>query len=179
MTHFANPASDASTLAPAYVNSLLAVLGSRDPFEVLGEMPAALGNAVRGLSSRTIAAPEGPGRWSILQVLQHLADSELVVGYRFRLVLSSDRPALVGYDQDQWVATLHRDDSDVEELLTRFSALRRSTLHLLGGLSPTDRERVGLHSERGEESLDLMTRLYAAHDLVHLAQIARIRAAGR
>jgi hypothetical protein len=129
---------------------------------------------VAGRTDAELARPEAPGKWSALQVLQHLTDSELVIGYRFRLVLTQDRPAIVGYDQDQWVNLLHAGENDPERLLARIAALRFSTVTLLTATTPTDRKRVGIHTERGEESLDRMMSLFAAHDLVHLRQLARI-----
>jgi DinB superfamily len=85
--------------------------------------------------------------------------------------------ALAGYDQDLWVERLHRDDVDLEAALGEFTAVRRANLRLLERTTPEDRERVGVHSERGEESLGHLMRLYAAHDLIHLRQLARIRQA--
>jgi len=55
--------------------------------------------------------------------------------------------------------------------------LRRSNVRLLERASEDDLRRVGLHTERGEETLAHVIRLYAGHDLLHLRQIERIRAA--
>jgi uncharacterized damage-inducible protein DinB len=115
------------------------------------------------------------GKWSIRQVLRHLADSELVWGYRLRLVLSQDRPPLTGFDQDRWAERLHYDEADVATALEEFALLRRGNLKLLDRATPDDLERVGVHTERGEESVEHMIRLYAGHDLLHLRQIERIR----
>jgi hypothetical protein len=103
------------------------------------------------------------------------------VGDRIRLILTQDRPAIVGYDQDVWVGSLHGGDDDLGDVLARQAALRQATLGLLLGTSAEQRARVGIHAERGEESVERTYRLLAAHDLVHLDQIARIRrgAAGR
>jgi uncharacterized damage-inducible protein DinB len=119
--------------------------------------------------------PERPGKWSIGQVLQHLADSELVWGWRLRLILAQDRPTLTGYDQDRWAERLRYADSDPAQALEEFVTLRRANLRLLERASPADLKRVGVHVERGEESLEHQRRLYAGHDLLHLAQLARIR----
>jgi hypothetical protein len=136
-----------------------------------------LRRATAGLSAAQLATPERAGKWSMAQVIFHLCDSELVGAFRFRMVLAHDRPRLAGYDQDRWVARLHAPDADVGEALDEFTRLRRADVRLFERLTDDDRRRVGLHSERGEESVDDMLRLYAGHDLVHLRQLGRIRAA--
>jgi hypothetical protein len=110
-------------------------------------------------------------------VVQHLADSDLVGGFRFRMVLAHDRPPLTGYDQDLWASRLGYRDVDVRDAFDQFSALRRANLRIWQRLSPADLASVGMHGERGEESLEHMRRLYAGHDILHLRQLERIRAA--
>jgi DinB superfamily len=177
MSVFTNPASGAAHNAAAYVAAVLDLLGSRDPLTVTRETPAALRRAIDGLSATALRTPERPGKWSIAHVLQHLADSDLVWGWRVRLILAQDRPSLTGYDQDLWAERLQYADADPSEALETFTVLRRSNLHLIERASPADLTRVGIHVERGEESLEHLLRLYAGHDLLHLNQIARIRAA--
>ncbi|HJU72825.1 MAG TPA: DinB family protein [Gemmatimonadaceae bacterium] len=163
--------------AEAYIARLLAALGGRDPFEVLETTPSELRRAVAGLTPEQLATPEGFGEWSVREVLQHLVDSEVVGAFRIRMVLAHDRPTLAGYDQERWAASLHYDQTNVPEALEEFEVLRAANVRLLRRLSAQDRLRVGLHSERGEESIEQMILNYAGHDLVHLRQIARIREA--
>jgi hypothetical protein len=94
-------------------------------------------------------------------------------------VLAQDRPILTGYDQDRWADRLRYDQAEVDVSVEEFSVLRRSNLGLIAAASPDDLERVGVHAERGEESVAHMIRLYAGHDLLHLRQLARIRHAIR
>ena len=110
------------------------------------------------------------------QVLQHLADSEVVWAWRMRLILAQDRPVITGYDQDLWAERLHYEDADPADALDTFAVLRRAKLRVLERASPQELKRVGVHAERGEESLEHLRRLYAGHDMVHLRQIERIRA---
>lgn len=175
MSVFTNPASRSAEQAAAYTTAVLNLLGSEDPFAVLRRTPAALEEFRAGLSGDVIARPEAPRRWSIGQVLRHLVDSDLVWGYRLRMVLAHERPPLTGYDQDLWAERLHYERSDADEALHEFAVLRRMNLRLLERASPDDLARVGVHQERGDESVDRMTRLYAGHDLLHLRQLARIR----
>jgi len=86
---------------------------------------------------------------------------------------------LTGYDQDLWASRLEYRNADVRDALEQFSALRRANVRIWARLTPADLRRVGLHGERGEESLEHMRRLYAGHDLLHLRQVERIRAALR
>src|SRR5215210_224944 len=168
--------SDADALR-AYTAALLQALGSRDPLEVLAATPAALEKAVAGLTPDQDGTPERPGKWSLRQVVQHLADSELVGGFRFRMVLAHDGPELPGYDQDLWAQRLRYEESDMATALNEFETYRRSNLRLLRRATPEEKKRVMHHSERGDEPLEYMIRLYAGHDRKHLGQIARIRQA--
>ena len=63
------------------------------------------------------AIPERPGKWSVRQVVQHLADSDLVGAFRFRMVLAHDAPELPGYDQDVWAQRLGYQESEVSSAL--------------------------------------------------------------
>jgi len=162
----------------AYVNSLLQALGSREPLEVMASTPEALRRAVAGLSRDQDGTPERPGKWSVRHVVQHLADSEMVGGFRFRMVLAHEAPELPAYDQDLWADRLRYQDADLATSLDDFATLRALNLRLLRNATPEDLEkRVMRHAERGDEPLGYMLSLYAGHDLVHLAQIRRIRQA--
>ncbi len=176
MSQFTNPASSTPAETAAYVAALLELLGDKDPVSVLRETSVAVYRFVQTVPPDVVTTPEAPGKWSIREVVQHLADSDLVGGFRLRMILAQDRPPLVGYDQDLWESRLRYREVDFEEALNLFLTLRRSNLRLWEGLTPTDLARVGLHSERGEETLAHMRRLYAAHDLMHLRQLDRIRA---
>ncbi len=177
MSVFTNPSSSTPEETAEYVAALLGLLGDRDPMTVLRETPSALPKAIEGVSPVALRRPEREGKWSIGQVLRHLGDSEVVWAWRMRLVLAQDRPTLTGYDQDLWAARLGYADADPAESIEEFTILRRGNLRLLDRATPADLKRVGLHTERGEERLDHLQRLYAGHDLLHRHQIARIRAA--
>jgi uncharacterized damage-inducible protein DinB len=174
---FTNPASSSVEQARAYTTAIIGLLGERNPLDVLENTVSALRRSVETLSPREITAPEAAGKWSIGQVMRHLADSDLVWGYRVRMVLAHDRPPLTGYDQDLWADRLRYDEADVYESLEQFEVLRRANLRLLRRATPQDLERVGVHAERGDERVDHMMRMYAGHDLLHLNQIDRIRRA--
>ena len=177
MSVFTNSASRSIEQARGYTAAVLELLGTRDPTDVLERTPDAVRGAIAGVSDARLSEPESPGKWSLRHVVQHLADSDLVWGYRVRLVLAQERPPLTGYDQDLWSDRLHYDRLPIDEALDRFTVLRRSNLRLLANATPDDLQRVGVHAERGEESVGHIIRMYAGHDLLHLRQLARIREA--
>jgi len=178
MSIFSNRFSSAKEEAGNYTEAVLGLLGGQDPLTVLEKTPAELAGRVAGLSSADAARPEAAGKWSMIQVMRRLADSEIVWAYRVRRILAEDRPAIRGYDQDLWADRLHYErGGDVAEVLAEITAVRRGNLRLVRSLAPEDRKRVGVHTERGEESIEHLIRMYAGHDLLHLNQLERIRKA--
>ena len=173
----ANSTIQPDAAAQAYIAGLLQALGTQVPLEVLRNTPSRLLDAMQGLSEDQLHRREAPERWSVAHVLQHLADSELVGAYRFRMILAQDRPDIQAYDQDLWAERLHYDLADPAESLEDFTAIRAANVRLFERSTPTERERVGVHAERGEESLAFLQRVYAGHDIVHLRQLGRIRQA--
>ena len=163
--------------ADAYSTALLDLLGNQDPVRILRETPAALRRALDRIPQQHVTTPEAPGKWSAATVLAHLSDSELVGAFRLRMILAHERPALAPYDQDLWAARLHYERVRPTESLERFTVLRQANLVLWAQASDDELARVGLHGERGEESVERMRRLYAGHDLAHLRQLERIHAA--
>ena len=178
MSVFTNPFASAPGQAAAYSAAVIELLGGRDPLDVLRGTADTLDESLRGLTPDGLRRPEAPGKWSIGQVLRHLADSEVVWGWRLRLVLAQHRPALTGYDQDAWAERLRYEDADPATSLREFRAVREANLRLLDGLSSKDLQRVGVHAERGEQTLAHMIKLCAGHDLLHLQQIDRIKSKG-
>ena len=179
MSVFTNPSNSTPRQIAEYVAALLDLVGDTDPLTILRDTPTALARATAGVPDALLRQPESPGKWSVAQVLQHLADSEVVWAWRLRLVLAQDRPQLTGYDQDLWAARLGYELANPSEAIEEFSIVRRANLRLLDRATPEDLQRVGVHSERGEESLGHLRRLYAGHDLLHLRQIDRILTAVR
>src|ERR1700712_5531861 len=145
------PAVHSATTATAtdpiqtYVESLFQALGTREPLEVLAETPAALRRAVAGLTPEQEGTPESPGKWSVRQVVQHLADSDLVGGFRFRMVLAHEGPELPAYDQDLWAERLRYAEADLQTALEDFAMLRALNLRLLRRAAPDGRGRRRRH----------------------------------
>jgi len=174
---FANPAASAPENAEAYVSRLLKLLGGRDPLEVQGELILRLRDQVEGLGESELQEREAPGKWSILEVVYHLADTELVYSYRMRMSVAQPGSQIPDYDQDRWATGLMYNRGSLETALRHIDVLRSANLEWLRGLSDEELDRAGIHEERGPESVRQIIELLAAHDLVHLNQIERIRTA--
>jgi DinB superfamily len=171
---FSNPAGNAAASAQAYVRALLDLLGDREPLGVLAELSPWLQRRLGDVPETAWRRPEAAGKWSVVEIVQHLADSDLVFGFRARMIVAEDRPLIQGYDQDRWASMFRYRDASLESALAQLDALRAANLALLRRLDPDQLARVGLHSERGPESLGHLTKLMAAHDLVHRRQIDRV-----
>jgi DinB superfamily len=156
------------------VRALLDLLGPRGPLEVMAELFPWLDGRLRGIPQAVLRKPEASGKWSVIQVVQHLADSDLVAGYRIRMIVGEDRPPLPGYDQDRWASEFQYHQVPLAAALEQLRSLRTANLRLWSRLTPVQLERVGIHSERGPESAGHLLRLMGAHDLVHRRQIDRI-----
>jgi uncharacterized damage-inducible protein DinB len=116
--------------------------------------------------------PVEPGSWTARQVLAHLADFELIAAVRVRTVLSMDRPALASYGQEEFTDRFSALET-AEDALERFAVNRLATLRVLEALGPADLERVGVHPQRGEETLRRTLEMLARHDRGHLEQLVR------
>lgn len=163
----------------AYRADLFKLLGDRDPLEVLGQTSATLVDIVQSNSVTALRTRPFADKWTPNEVIGHLVDSEWVYGYRLRLVLCEDSPPILGTNQNAWVAGQQHNQREPSEQVETFRSLRELNLALWKRLSPADLTRTGLHNERGPESLAVMLRMMAGHDLSHLNQIARYAEAVR
>ena len=157
-----------------YTARLLSLSEGLDPFAVLTATPARIGALLAGRGVEELQRRPEDGRWSIAQLVSHLADAEIVFAYRARMILSAPGTPLAAYDQNDWVNSQHAERSDTHASLALFSALRLSTVRLLRSLTEEELDRYGVHAERGRESLRHLLPFYAGHDRNHLTQIERL-----
>jgi DinB superfamily len=141
----------------------------KDGYRVIAE-------ALTKVTAEELDANPAPGKWSVRQIVHHLADSEMTAAVRFRLLVAEDRPAIKGYDQDRFAGRLHYERSH-EASLELFRAVRASTAELMGCLEEADWLREGTHSEVGRFGLDTWLRTYAPHAHRHAEQIRVARRA--
>jgi hypothetical protein len=162
-----------ASASEAYRERMFNLLGERNPLEVLAQTPSALAAIVGKHSAAVLRTQPFPEKWTPNEVIGHLTDGEWVYGYRLRLILCEDNPPMLGTNPDSWVAGLRHNEREPSELVEIFRTLRQFNLAVWKRTSPADLERAGQHNERGLESLGVMLRLLAGHDLSHLDQIAR------
>ena len=116
-----------------------------------------------------------PGKWSIRQLIAHLADSELVGAQRFRQVIAEDNPALGAFDQDAWARNLDYTRKQPKQSLESFRRVRAENYELLKSLPESTFERTGVHAERGPLTLRQLLEGYAEHAESHARQMQAIR----
>jgi hypothetical protein len=153
---------------------ILNYLAGSDPLSLLDVTPRRIESLIDDISEANLARRPAPGKWCIREIVSHLADAELVVGYRIRLILASPGSVLLAFDQDAWARAGRYAAGNVSDSLTLFSMLRRTNLRLLRSLTNDEWERSGVHSERGAESLRDIAEYYAGHDINHVWQIEAI-----
>lgn len=161
------------------MNPYARYLENRDPLTVAAATPAKIVSLIRGLTPRQVAKRPAPGKWSIQEIISHLADTEMVMCCRARWIAFEDRPALVPFDQEMWAAGRTREKEPLAETLERFRLLRRSQIRLFRNVPRQDFRRTGFHPERGVVTLKVQLETLAGHDLNHLAQIRRLAALHR
>lgn len=158
-----------------YTKRMLSNVIGKDPLHVLTSTPRRLARLVADLSEKQLRTPPGKRKWSIVQIIAHLADVELVLAFRIRMALAQSGSPLQPMDQDKWAVGLRYNNADLKRTLDLFRSVRKDHLRLLKSLKPHEWKRYGMHLERGRETVEHMARMYAGHDINHLKQIERIR----
>lgn len=156
-----------------YRSEILAKLGNDEPLDVLRASLHEISGLVASASIEQLRRAPDDGGWSPWQVLLHLADSEGMMGARVRLIVTQQRPTLVGYDQDAWAARFYGLDADPQVTFERWRVLREYNLRLYESMTAAEWERTGVHTERGEQTAHEIVRLQAGHDRSHIDQFRR------
>ncbi len=158
-----------------YKARVLGYLGDRDPVRVLKRTPGTLERLVSGLPRRAVLRRPAPRKWSIVEILAHLADAELAFSWRLRNMIATPGTKLTWWDEHLWSQACHYIRLKPAQSLQVFQVLRGSNLALLQSV-PRSRWRLsfGVHERRGRQSVDDFVTMEAAHDLNHLIQIKRL-----
>lgn len=159
-----------------YTKRIMSNAEGLEPMKVQANTPKRLERLIKGISAAKLRKRPQPNKWSVAEIIAHLADVEIVVGWRLRLILGAPGTPITAFDQDSWVTALHYDKRDPKKDVAQHRVLREANLAMLKTLTPEQWKQFGMHSERGQESIEHIVRMIAGHDLNHIQQIERILA---
>jgi hypothetical protein len=157
-----------------YTQRLLNYAEGKDPLRLQQAAPNRLALLVKGKTRKQLTRRPAPDKWSIAEIMAHLADAELAISWRLRQILASNAIPVQAYDQDLWAKTFDYAHRDPRQSLANFRALREANVTLLKSVPKKLWENYGVHQERGNESVSHIVRMAAGHDLNHLRQVETI-----
>ena len=158
-----------------YARRILSNILHKDPMKVYSQTPKTLKRLLKNTSEAKMRSHPFRGKWSIGQIISHLCDAELVMGFRYRMALAQSGSALQAYDQDKWADNLGYQSNNCRKKLELFIRMREDHIALLRSLKAGEWERFGMHTERGKETVERMLQMNAGHDVNHVKQIRRLR----
>jgi hypothetical protein len=153
-------------------NPYAADLGTRDPLDALDDTPGRIRKRVTGWTDAQFERSYAPGKWSIRQVLIHLAQTELALGTRARYALAQQGYTAQPFSQDNWLPL--DAGMDGATALDVYTTLRRMNVAMFGGRSGAELDRPFSHPEYGELTVRWIVNQMAGHDIHHLKQIERV-----
>lgn len=159
-----------------YTQRILGYVEGKEPLAVQAATARKIARLIDGVRTAELRKRPAPERWSVSEIIAHLADGEIVAAFRMRFILGSPGAPVIVYDQDKWVTSGHYDKRDPQKSVELFRVLRDANLALLESLKPEQWKQYGMHSERGLESIEQIVRMFAGHDINHLQQIEQILA---
>jgi len=147
-------------------------LDGRPVDAILASTADAIADCLRAIGPNRVDTPPAPGKWSAAEIVCHLADCDLVFGFRLRQTLAEDGPTIQPFDQDKLAANYSRIPA--ADALAAFSALRNWNLRMIRDALPGAAARSMTHPERGTMTFQTVVETMAGHDLNHLGQMRRI-----
>jgi uncharacterized damage-inducible protein DinB len=165
-----------SETAQQYTQRILANAQGQDPFKVQSATTKKLARLIKGVPTAKLRKRPAPDKWSVAEILAHLADVEIVIGWRMRSILGAPGTPVQAYDQNAWVIAGHYQKRDRRKSIELHRVVREANIALLKSLSPDQWKQYGQHAERGQESIEHIVRMVAGHDINHIRQIERILA---
>jgi len=160
--------------AQQYTRRIVANVEGKQPLAVQAATAKKLERLIKGVPANRLRKRPAADRWSVGDIVAHLGDAELVIGFRMRLILGAPGVSIAAYNQDSWVSSGHYEKRDPRKSVEQFRVVREANLALLKSLTPDQWKHHGMHSERGLETIEHIVRMTAGHDINHLQQIERI-----
>jgi hypothetical protein len=160
--------------AAQYQEKLQAYTEGKDPLAMQADAPRTVAELIAAIPEARLRERPSPGKWSVVEIIAHLAEDELSSSWRYRQMIENSGCALAGFDQDEWARLGNYRSWKPAEALEMFRLLREANLRLLHGLSADEWERYGVHAERGRITVRDLARHMAGHDMNHVDQIRAI-----
>jgi DinB superfamily len=160
--------------AEQYIQRMMTHVEGKQPLAVQVATAKKLERLIKGAPAAKLRERPAPDKWSVSEIVAHLADSEIVLGFRMRQIVAVPGTPISAVDQDAWVTSGHYEKRDARTSVEHFRVFREANLDLLKSLTPEQWKLHGMHTARGRETIEHIVRIYAGHDLNHLQQIERI-----
>jgi hypothetical protein len=162
--------------AEQYIQRILGNIEGQDAIKVQKSTAGKLKQLIRGATPKQLKWKPEPGKWSIAEIVAHLADSEIVGSWRLRQIVGASGTTIQPYDQDVWASAFQYSKRDAKQSVEVFRVLRENNLAMLKALPRESWEHFGMHQERGKETVAHVVRMFAGHDANHVKQIEGIKA---
>lgn len=160
--------------AEQYIHRILGYVEGQDAIKVQRTTAAKLKKAISGLTPTQLKWKPEPAKWSIAEIIAHLADAEIVASWRMRSVIGENGITIQPFDQDSWAAVFKYQGRDAKRSLDVFRILRENNLAMLKEIPKETWDNYGMHLERGKESIAHLARMFAGHDTNHVLQVEGI-----
>lgn len=160
--------------AQQYIQRILGHVEGQDAIKVQRGTAAKLKKMIQPLTPKELKWKPEPGKWSIAEIVAHLADAEIVGSWRMRSMLGTNGTAIQAFDQDAWASVFQYGQRDPKQSLEVFRVLRENNLAMLKGLPRENWDNYGMHAERGKETIAHVARMFAGHDTNHVLQVESI-----
>jgi len=145
-----------------------------DPLNLQRQAPAILAELIATASDERLTTRPRPDKWSVGEILAHLAEDEIATAWRYRQMVESSGIELAGFDQEMWARMGDYASRLPQESLALFRLLRNANLQFLERLTSEQWECFGIHAERGRITVRDLAVHMAGHDANHIEQIRRI-----
>lgn len=159
--------------APAtQLNPYASFLGDARPHDILDMTPVVIARLIRESAPETLTRSPKPGKWSIRDIISHLADVEITFAFRLRQTIAEAHHTIQPFDQDAWATQYSK--LDAHDALDAFSASRRWNMLFVRAVGAAGESKPVTHPERGEMTFRTIVETMAGHDINHLKQIENL-----
>jgi uncharacterized damage-inducible protein DinB len=159
--------------APATeLNPYAKFLGDAPPHDVLEMTAITIARLIRNSDAEQLTRAPAPGKWSIRDIICHLADCEITFAFRLRQTMAESHHVIQPFDQAAWARPYGA--LDAHDALDAFTAFRRWNLLFIRAVGTAAESKLVKHPERGEMTFKTIIETMAGHDINHLHQIEKL-----